>query len=178
MMAFVFWDAESVIFIDHLSKGQTISANYYSNLFHDLPDAIAEKRLGNSERGVIMLHDNALPHTSRIALQVLEDCGFEVLSHPHYSPGSAPSHYYLFPQLKRQLRGKKFATSYDVIDAITEWCNSQDPSLSQNGIIDLRHRWPKCVELQGNYVERFQSMNLHCRLPSDQAKNFSVTPSN
>ena len=32
VMASVFWDAESILFIDYLEKGKTITGEYYSNL--------------------------------------------------------------------------------------------------------------------------------------------------
>jgi len=31
-MASVFWDAETILFIDYLEKGKTITGEYYSNL--------------------------------------------------------------------------------------------------------------------------------------------------
>jgi len=32
VMAWVFWDAEGILFIDYLEKGKTITGEYYSNL--------------------------------------------------------------------------------------------------------------------------------------------------
>jgi histone-lysine N-methyltransferase SETMAR len=44
VMASVFWDAESILFIDYLSKGKTITGKYYSNLLTRLNEIIREKR--------------------------------------------------------------------------------------------------------------------------------------
>jgi hypothetical protein len=40
--------------------------------------------------------------------QKLTDLHFEALKHPAYSPDLAPSDYYLFPNLKKHLKGRKF----------------------------------------------------------------------
>jgi hypothetical protein len=39
----------------------------------------------------------------------LRECKFKILDHPPYSPDLAPSDFYLFPKLKKELRGKRFA---------------------------------------------------------------------
>jgi hypothetical protein len=46
VMASVFWDAEGILFIDHLEKGKTITREYYSNLLTRLDEKIHEKRPG------------------------------------------------------------------------------------------------------------------------------------
>jgi len=45
-MASVFWDAEGLLFIDYLEKGNTITGEYYSNLLTRLDEKIREKRPG------------------------------------------------------------------------------------------------------------------------------------
>jgi len=46
VMASVFWDAEGILFIDYLEKGQTITGEYYFNLLTRLDGKIREKRPG------------------------------------------------------------------------------------------------------------------------------------
>jgi len=43
-MASVFWDAESILIIDYLEKGKTITREYYSNLLTRVDKKIREKR--------------------------------------------------------------------------------------------------------------------------------------
>lgn len=38
----------------------------------------------------------------------MNDCGFEELHHLSYSPKQAPRDYYLFSNLKKNIRGRKF----------------------------------------------------------------------
>jgi histone-lysine N-methyltransferase SETMAR len=59
-----------------------------------------------------LLHqDNAAPHKTAITHQKLADLHFEILKHPAYSPDLAPSDYYLFPNLKERLKGRKFSST-------------------------------------------------------------------
>jgi histone-lysine N-methyltransferase SETMAR len=44
VLALVFWDAESILFIDYLEKGKTIIGEYYSNFLTRLDETICEKR--------------------------------------------------------------------------------------------------------------------------------------
>jgi hypothetical protein len=46
VMASVFWDAESILFIDYLERGKTITGEYYSNPLTRLDKEINEKRPG------------------------------------------------------------------------------------------------------------------------------------
>ncbi|UYV71760.1 hypothetical protein LAZ67_9000294 [Cordylochernes scorpioides] len=43
VMVSVFWDSESVLILDFLNKGQTITGDYYANLVKQIREAIKEK---------------------------------------------------------------------------------------------------------------------------------------
>jgi hypothetical protein len=44
VVASVFWNAEGILFIDYLEKGETITREYYCNLLTRLDEKINEKR--------------------------------------------------------------------------------------------------------------------------------------
>ena len=66
-----------------------------------------------------------------------KECGFEILPHPPYSPDLALSDYYLFPKLKSVLRGKRFETNNDVIEAVDAFLRIQQSSFFYEGIAKL-----------------------------------------
>ena len=72
-----------------------------------------------------------------------KECGFEILPHPPYSPDLTPSDYYLFPKLKYVLRGKRFETNNDVIEAVDAFLRVQKFSFFYEGIAKLEDRWNK-----------------------------------
>ncbi|GBP31269.1 Mariner Mos1 transposase [Eumeta japonica] len=103
-----FWDREGVLLIDYLPKGTTMNGQYYANLLAQARGAVVQKRRGKLSRGVLFLRDNASVHTARVSRQALKDTGFSEIDHPPYSPDLAPSDYFLFSNLKKELRGRRF----------------------------------------------------------------------
>ena len=96
VMATVFWDTDGVIHIDYLPRGTTMNGQYYADLLVRLRESIKEKRRGKIRRGVLLQQDNGPVHSSKVAMQSVRDCGFELLPHPPYSPDLAPSDFFLF----------------------------------------------------------------------------------
>jgi histone-lysine N-methyltransferase SETMAR len=60
--------------------------------------------------GVVLLHDNARPHTAARTRALLEHFNWEFFDHPPYSSDLAPSDYNLFTRtyLKNWLRSQRF----------------------------------------------------------------------
>ena len=107
-----------------------------------------------SLQGVLLHHDNAPAHTSHVATATIHDCGFELLSHPPYSPDLAPSDFHLFRHLKESLRGRAFEDDEDVTMAVNEWIEERDENFFLEGVKTLEQRWKMCVALRGNYVKK------------------------
>ncbi|GFW21956.1 histone-lysine N-methyltransferase SETMAR [Trichonephila clavipes] len=59
----------------------------------------------------LLHHDNARPHIARRVLDVSQQIYVKILPHPPYSPDKTPYDFWLFPQLKKPLRGKRFASN-------------------------------------------------------------------
>jgi hypothetical protein len=85
----------------------------------------------------------------------IQQLKFELLRHPPYSPDLAPCDFHLLPNLKKWLGGKRFANDNEVIDAVNDYFADLDKSTYQSGITALEHRWNKCIELNGDYVEKY-----------------------
>lgn len=154
VMASIFWDAKGVLLMDFLRKGETVTGMYYSSLLGKLRVAIKEKRKGMLSKGVLLHADNAPAHSSALAVGKVHECGFQIIQHPPYSPDLAPSDYYLFPNLKKHLAGTRFASDDDVIEAVEGYLGMQEETFYTEGIWKLQHRWKKCVEVSGDYVEK------------------------
>ena len=107
-MATVFWDKKGVLLENYLQQGSAINEKYHCALLMKLRQNIKEKHQGKLSKGVILLHDNASSHTASETMTKLTSLGFQVMSHPPYSPNLAPSDYYLFPKLKKHLKGQGF----------------------------------------------------------------------
>lgn len=154
ILATIFWDCEGILLIDYLPPKEKITGNYYAHLMKKLRQAIKDNRRGKLTRGVLLLHDNAPVHKSRVAQAAIRECGFEELNHPAYSPDLAPSDYYLFPNLKKHLKGKRYKDDNEVKSAVEAYLDKQSNSFYFHGLELLKKRWSKCIEVQGDYVEK------------------------
>jgi transposase len=60
-------------------------------------------------------HAHRRPPKATVAL--LDQFGWDIITHPPYSPDLAPCEYHLFPKLKEHLAGRRFSDD----DASTTW---------------------------------------------------------
>uniref|UniRef100_A0A3Q1F9Z3 Tc1-like transposase DDE domain-containing protein n=1 Tax=Acanthochromis polyacanthus TaxID=80966 RepID=A0A3Q1F9Z3_9TELE len=132
----------------------TINRQHYASLVRQLREKIKEKRRGMLRRGVLFHQDDAPVHKSVVSMATIHKCGFELMQHPPYSPDLARSDFYLFPNMKRHLAGTHYATNNDVIAAVNNFLQEQDKTFYENGMKALQRHWKKCVDLQGDYVEK------------------------
>ena len=149
-MATLFWDSKGIILIDYNLAGTSITGEYYANVIKQLRVAIKEKRRGKLAAGVLLLHDNAPVHKSRVAQAAIRECKFEQLNHPPYSPDLAPSDYYLF----RNLRGTRFRDDDELKAATEAWFEDQIDDFYFKGIDCLKGKWANCIEVKGDYIEK------------------------
>ncbi|KAG5318537.1 MOS1T transposase, partial [Pseudoatta argentina] len=98
--------------------------------------------------------DNARPHVAASTTALLNQFSWDVLTHPPYSPDLAPSDYHLFTKLKESLAGKRFQSDEEVQTAVTNWTKELAGSFYAEGILKLVSRYTKCIEIDGNYVEK------------------------
>ena len=115
---------------------------------------------GKLSKGVLLQQGNAIVHTCKVAMNVLEQNGYELIPHPAYSPDLAPSDVFLFPNLKKDIRGCHFRPDEEVVTAVEEWVNGKDPGFFSSELMALEHRWSKCITLEGNNIEK-EEMDLN-----------------
>jgi len=154
VMATVFWDSQGVIYIDYLEKGKTVTGLYYAELLGRFDAELQKKRPHLAKKKVLFHHDNAPAHTSAVATAKLVELHYELLPHPPYSPDLAPCDFFLFPNLKKSLAGQKFESNEEVIAATEAYFADLEKTYFSDGLKKLEHRWVKCIELKGDYVEK------------------------
>ncbi|KAG8235855.1 hypothetical protein J437_LFUL013939, partial [Ladona fulva] len=85
---------------------------------------ITQKRIANHIGTIppmILQHDNACPHTSCATEEALRNLKFELIPHPPYPPNIAYCDFYIFPLIKRVLKGNHYTSDYEVKAAIASW---------------------------------------------------------
>ena len=147
----IFWDMEGVVHMEFLNQGQTVNSEQYISTLRALK---ARLRRVRGSRDSILQHDNARPHTSRQTQDALVQLNLQTLPHPAYSPDLAPSDYFLFPQLKKYLKGNHYDSDGEVVAAVRQWCREKSPEFFADGVRQLVRRWRVCVNRDGDYVEK------------------------
>ena len=90
---------------------------------------------GKLSKGVLLQQDNARVHTCKVAMDVVERNKYKLIPHPAYSPDLAPSDFFLFPNLKKDIHGLHFWSDKEVVTAVEEWVNGKDPDFFSSGLL-------------------------------------------
>lgn len=120
-MLTVFWSVDGFHVAEFLPTGTRFDTAYFAE--HIIPSLATKLRMGASERrGVVhRLHcDNASPHNSARSQASIRDYGFHRIPQPPYSPDLAPSDFYLFGTVKRQLENRELVAPEDLLRAILQ----------------------------------------------------------
>jgi hypothetical protein len=80
--------------------------------------------------------------------------GWTVLPHSAHSQDLAPSDYRLFGPVKDALRGRHFADDNELAQSFRDVLRSRGREFYNPGIQRLAQNLKKCVENDGNFVEK------------------------
>ena len=105
-----------------------------------------EIRKTKRRRRITLHHDNASSHTSAQTTAFLSTQNIDLMSYPPYSPVLAPNDFFLFPYVKNKMRGQRFSTPEEVVDAFR-----------MHVLETLQSEWQKCFD---NWFKRMQECIL------------------
>jgi hypothetical protein len=77
---------------------------------------------------------------------------FTVMGQPECSPEMVPLEFHLLPKLKRHLRGHHKMLENEVKVAVKLWSRQQDAQFYSDGHTELRERWRKGADCEGDHV--------------------------
>lgn len=149
----VWWDRQGIIHHELLNRNETVTGDVYVQQLQRVQEKLLEKRPALVNRkNVILLHDNARPHTARVTQEKILELGWSVLPHPPYSPDFAPTDYHLFCSLQNFLNGKTFTSDQGVNEAVLEFFQSKPINFYEKGIDVLKTRWQQVISNNGEYI--------------------------
>ncbi|CAH2011753.1 unnamed protein product [Acanthoscelides obtectus] len=126
---------------------RTVTADWYTTIC--LPKVITEVRKINPERRIVLHQDNASSHTAQKTRQYLTGENVELLDHPPYSPDLSPNDFFTFPKIKNRLRGQRFQSPEEAVDALDLPANELNKCFE-----NWFERMQMCVNLRGEYFEK------------------------
>ena len=92
-------------------------------------------------------------HTSLLARYFLANNNTVIIPQPPYSPELIPCDFFLFPKLKRPMKGRRFPTIEEIKTASLEEIKTIPKSAYQKCFEDWKKPWNKCVISGGNYFK-------------------------
>ena len=147
VMLLAVFDSEDIIHHEYAPGGQTINKEFYLEVLRRLRESVRRKRPEKWQDGDWILHHNNVPaHTSHLVQQFLAKHSTAQLQQPPYSPDLAPCDFFLFPRLKKVLKGHRFEATEDIKRNLTKT------------LLDIPKEkftkcWVMCVAAEGKCVE-------------------------
>ncbi len=159
VLLITFFDMAGMIHYEFFHR--TVNAELFVLVLQNLRESILHRR-GMQYLKVCSLHmDNASPHTALDTRKFLIQCGMKVIEHPPYSPDLAPSDFWLYPRLKKPLRGKRYENLHSLKEAVCKEIGSISSEEFKDCVTkQWPCRWARCVNSAGAYFEGMSSNDI------------------
>jgi len=148
-MMIVFFDLDGIVHAMFVPRNTTVNSEYCKGLLERLRNDVRRKWPEKWANGFILHHDNAPCHTSLLVRQLLSKKNITVCPHPPYSPDLAQCDFWLFPKVKRTMKGKCFELIQDIEAAMTAQLKTLTKEDFKNCFRKWQERWDKCVQSEG-----------------------------
>jgi histone-lysine N-methyltransferase SETMAR len=120
-MLMILFDSQGVLHKEFLPEGKPVIAEFYKGVMDRLLKHIQRVRpVAFCSQDFFLLHNNAPAHKAASVCQFLTQKNVTTLYHLPYSPDLSPPDYYLFPKLKKKLKGLHFADVAEIQEAVTD----------------------------------------------------------
>ncbi len=114
-----FFDSKGLVYYEFSHK--TVNAQCFLAMMERFLEAHRTRRPRGRVRGRLFLHlDNAPCHNANICKEMMRTNMVQRLPHAPYSPDLAPNDFWFFGRLKENLRGTRFPTKEDLMNAVAD----------------------------------------------------------
>jgi histone-lysine N-methyltransferase SETMAR len=145
----VFWDSQGVLVIDFLVDNEPSTQLIIPSFLK------TESKASLSFKTTRSMSQKCLsPPWQHASAHRRCDNRWEVLPHPAYSPDLAPSDFHPIGPLKGALGGKGFRSDDEINFFSTMVGRATTNFFFERGLMKLPYRWRRCIEVQGEYVQK------------------------
>ena len=137
-----------------LEPGKTINSTWYTeSCYLQLTKRLIYSVLAQDEEELIcIMIVSSL--TSKLTRQFIEESGLHILPHPPYSPDLAQCDFWLFPRIKKHLKGRNFSCNSEVEEALRNIISDIEENEFKDAIQAWFTRLNKCIHAKGCYFEQ------------------------
>lgn len=154
-MVAVFFRRQGPVAVVPVRERRTVNADWYTTVC--LPTVFGELERERPKAGlrrIFLHHDNASAHTASKTISFLDATDVELVGHPPYSPDLAPCDFFLFPKLKKLLRGQRFSDPEAAVASIIDQLYKIPKKEFKNCFDNWFKRMKKCIKVKGEYFEK------------------------
>ncbi|UYV63271.1 hypothetical protein LAZ67_2003604 [Cordylochernes scorpioides] len=161
----VFFDCRDVVHHEFLPQGRTVNKEYYLQVIRNLREAIRQKRPDLwKNKNWLLHHDNAPAHTSLLVRDFLAKNNTLMMPQPPYSPDLPPCDFFLFPKLKRPMKGRRYTT----LDEIKTASKEELKKILKNDFLkcfeDWKSRWHNLYQIEKLNKQNFETWRLQMQM--------------
>lgn len=131
-------------------QGTINAARYRNNLLQPFIEQLHDDELLHG----YFQQDNATAHTTRESIAYLSEFfDNRIVNFPPRSPDLTIMDYFIFPYLKNTIFKNPVHTLEELMNAITNTCNSITPRMLQSAFANMTRRVNCCIEAAGSHFE-------------------------
>jgi len=114
-MLIAFFDIDGLVHHEFVPTGQTVNKEFYKRVLQCFHDTVRRHHPEKWRSGNwILHHDNAPVNRTVTTNEFLAKHNIPSLPQPPSSPDLAPCNFFLFPQLKKTMKGRRFDYVEDI----------------------------------------------------------------
>ncbi len=155
VMFLPFFDRKGVVHAEFI-EGTTVTKEVFHGVIQRMRTSLRTHQGAAvwAQRHRMKIHmDNASAHRSTIVQDLLDELTFPRLKHPAYSLDLSPCDFFLFPILKKMMRGNDYHTVDNVKQAVLD-CIGRVTQVEWEYCFDQWiSRCQKCIQFDGRYFE-------------------------
>lgn len=107
----------------------------------------------------LLNHDNAPAYTSLLVCEFLAKNNSVTMPQPPYSPDMAPCEFFLFPKIKRTLKGRCFTAIDDIKNSLLKELKAISKIEFEKSFGEWKKLWYKCNISNGDYLGGDNNVN-------------------
>lgn len=133
-------------------ESQTVNSDVYITFLTEMHHKFVHQREALPWKKMVLIQDNARPHTSQKTMEFLKSKGVQVLRQPPYSPDFNLCDRWLFGMLERQRNNRNFQSGQDLEEFLQSTMAAIDKSALERQLAHLKTDLLGIIDAAGDYL--------------------------
>lgn len=136
----------------HVLHNATVNSEVYISFLQDMHKKFVHEQSALGWKDMILIQDNARPHTSVMTTNFIQSKGVRLLKQPPYSPDYNLCDRWLFSTLERQRKDTHFSSGRDLEEFLDKSLRELDKTALQRQWMRLKSDLAAIIDASGDYL--------------------------